>query len=128
MGETNSQLGGRSVPQDEPEGQSQFVANEVFESRFKMTELLFQAGRTRYGLWEPPEIRLTGSEPTYNVPPEHEHRPDLIAQFFYGSVDYWWAIMSVNNILLPIRDLVAGITIVIPEIDEINSALERTRK
>lgn len=118
-----------SVPSDPPpETDSRFVAGEDYESRFKMTELLEDAGRIRYGLWEPPEIRLFGSETQFTVPPEMEHRPDLISRSFYGTVQFWWVIMDVNSILLPIRDLVAGITVVIPLRAEIDRALQRVRK
>lgn len=101
---------------------------ESFSSRFKMTELLDDAGNLRYGLWEPPEIVLNGSEYVYTVPPEYEGRPDMLAFLFYGDENLWWVIAYVNNILLPMRDLVAGMQITIPSIDSINSALQRVRK
>jgi hypothetical protein len=125
----NNTFTGRTSPQEQPDQfESRFVAGERYQSRFKMTELLADAGRLRYGLGEPPEITITGAEAKYNVPPEFEHRPDLISKRFYGTVDFWWAIMQVNGVLLPIRDLRAGITIIIPDIAEVTEALERTRK
>jgi hypothetical protein len=93
-----------------------------------MTELLIDGGQLRYGLWEAPEIILTGSEQNYTVPPEFEHRPDLIAHRFYADVDLWWVICSVNNILLPLRDLAAGMTLVIPEKTNVDKALVRARR
>lgn len=125
----NDTFAGRTLPQKQPDQfQSRFVTGERYQSRFKMTELLADNGRLRYGLWEPPEITLRGSEPKFNVPPELEHRPDLISKRFYTTTDFWWAIMQVNGILFPIRDLVAGMTIIIPDIREITEALERVRK
>lgn len=125
----NDTFAGRTSPQEQPDQfESRFVAGETFESRFKMTELLADEGLIRYGLWEPPAIRLLGSEPKYTVPPEFEHRPDLVSQKFYANTSFWWAIMDVNSILLPIRDMAAGVTLIIPDLDQIFEALERTRK
>lgn len=128
MGE-NSTFVSVSVPSDPPpEADSRFIAGETFESRYKITELVEDAGRIRYGLWEPPEIRIFGNETRFTVTPNMEHRPDLIAKQFYGSVTFWWAIMNANSILLPIRDLVAGMTIIIPFKEEIDISLQRVRK
>jgi hypothetical protein len=129
MGESLDAFTGATQPVNKvEESTTRFVAAEEVTSRFRLTELLVDEGRLRYGLWDPPEIRLLGGEPTFTVPPEMEQRPDLIANQFYGDVELWWAIMWVNNILLPIRDLVAGMTIVIPSKDEVDRALIRARK
>lgn len=101
---------------------------ESFGSRFKMTELLEDSGQYRYGLWEPPEIVLNGSEYVYTVPPEYEKRIDTVAYQFYGDVSLWWVIAYVNNIMLPMRDLVSGLRIIIPSLDTVNSVLQRSRK
>lgn len=128
MGEVNTFVS-KSVPDEQPpEVDSRFVAGEIFESRYKMTELLEDGGRIRYGLWEPPVIRLFGNEVQFTVPPNMEHRPDRVSKAVYNTVSLWWAIMDVNSILLPIRDLVAGMTLVIPFKQEIDEALRRVRK
>jgi hypothetical protein len=125
----NNQFAGRTSPQTQPsQFDSRFVAGESFESRFKMTELLSDTGKLRYGLWEPPDVTIRGSEVIYTVTPEFEHRPELVSKKFYDTTSFWWAIMNVNSILLPIRDMVAGIALVIPDLSEIIEALERTRK
>lgn len=43
-----------------------------------------------------------------------EFRPDLVSKERYGTIDFWWKIMEVNNIK-DIYDFKAGKTIVLPE-------------
>lgn len=120
---------GVTTPLREPEeAELRYAPGETALSRFKMTELLIDGGRLRYGLWEPPDIEITGGEPTFTVPPELEHRPDLVSHRAYRTVDLWWAIMQVNNIFLPIRDLRAGTTLIIPFRSSIEAALQRARR
>ena len=38
---------------------------------------------------------------TYEVPPRHAERPDLIAKELYGNEDFWWVIFWANNIIDP---------------------------
>lgn len=130
MTTTNSSVSrsdGRSSAYSVEEAPKTFV-KETAESRFRMTELLEQGGRYRYGLWEPPYIPLNGQEPAYTVTPDMEGRPDRVSTMFYGTPFLWWVIASVNNIMLPMRDMVAGMQLIIPTIDQVNSALQRVRK
>lgn len=56
---------------------------------------------------------------TYDVgviPAGYEHRPDRISNLFYGTVDYWWLILLVNNIPDPIQGLNVGDQIFIPRL------------
>ncbi len=133
MGELSPTFGGSTgfqttTEQAAVEADVRFVPQETFESRFKLTELLLDAGRARYGLWEPPDIRILGGEFRHIVAVFEENRADLISQQFYGTVDLWWAIMHVNNIFLPIRDLFAGLTLIIPFREEVDAALQRVRQ
>lgn len=48
------------------------------------------------------------------ITPSMEHRPDLVSKEKYGTVDFWWKIMEVNNIK-DIYEFKAGKTIVLPE-------------
>jgi hypothetical protein len=50
----------------------------------------------------------------YRVKSSDLLRPDIISYKCYGSVDYWWIILLVNNITNPFTDLVEGIILTIP--------------
>lgn len=47
------------------------------------------------------------------IPNDMQYRPDLVSKKRYGTVDFWWKIMEVNNIK-DIMDFKAGRTIVLP--------------
>jgi hypothetical protein len=117
-----------STPDQRDGEEDVFVSGETPSSRYRMTSLFFDRGMLRYGLWDPPDIQLTGAEIKFVLPPEMEHRPDLVSYQFYGNVDFWWAIMHVNGVMLPIRDLVAGMVLLIPSADSITEALQRSRR
>jgi hypothetical protein len=42
-----------------------------------------------------------------------EYRPDLVSNFVYGTVDYWWVLLQANNIA-DVFDFKTGLTIRIP--------------
>jgi len=42
------------------------------------------------------------------IPPGFEHRADLISDLFYGSPDFDWVILWVNDISDPFQQLNAG--------------------
>jgi len=46
-------------------------------------------------------------------------RPDLISYAVYGTVDYWWIILFVNDIDDPLTEIVAGDVLTIPNIADI---------
>lgn len=50
------------------------------------------------------------------VPPECEHRPDLLSYQQYGTSRLWWVIMVANADILkdPIWDLKSGMRLFIP--------------
>lgn len=50
------------------------------------------------------------------IPAGYEHRPDLISNVFYGTPNYWWLILSFNNINDPFEGLNVGDTILIPKL------------
>ena len=49
----------------------------------------------------------------YEIPVEHEYRPDLIALTLYGTSELWWVILQYNQ-LDHIRDLKVGKKIKVP--------------
>tara|TARA_R110002126_G_scaffold10130_3_gene45592 strand:- start:401 stop:694 length:294 start_codon:yes stop_codon:yes gene_type:complete len=50
------------------------------------------------------------------IPPGFEHRPDLIANLFYGTPAFDWVILWVNNISDPFQQLNVGDRITIVDI------------
>lgn len=48
------------------------------------------------------------------IPSKMQYRPDLVSKEKYGTVDFWWKIMEVNNII-DIFDFKAGKTIILPD-------------
>jgi hypothetical protein len=48
------------------------------------------------------------------VPAGYEHRPDLISDYFYNTVNNDWLIMMYNNISDPLQQLNVGDRILIP--------------
>jgi|TARA_R110002124_G_scaffold62661_1_gene171230 hypothetical protein len=50
------------------------------------------------------------------VPAGYEHRPDLIANVFYGSPKNWWLLMLVNGISDPAEGFVPNQRIIIPKL------------
>ena len=50
-----------------------------------------------------------------NVPPEFEHRPDLISNVWYGSTGLWWLVMVMNNLFDPFEELDRGDPILLPK-------------
>jgi hypothetical protein len=46
-------------------------------------------------------------------------RPDLISYKVYGTVDYWWIVLFVNDIEDPLDDITAGTILKIPNILDI---------
>ena len=50
------------------------------------------------------------------IPAGYEHRPDLIANLFYGSPQNWWLLMFVNGITDPFQSFTVNQRILIPKI------------
>jgi len=50
------------------------------------------------------------------IPNGLEHRPDLLSFYAYGTPDFYWAILSANDVLDPEDELNAGDKIIIPKV------------
>jgi len=61
------------------------------------------------------------------VPAGYAHRPDLIANVFYGSPANWWLILRVNNISDPFEGLNVGDRILIPLVDGFTGNVAESR-
>ena len=57
----------------------------------------------------------------YQIVESDVMRPDMISYKAYGTVNYWWLILYVNDIEDPLNDMVSGTVIKIPNIIDIYS-------
>ena len=67
-------------------------------------------------------VNVDNNDIIFTVDAAHEHRTDLISVKFYGTAKYDWVIEDVNNIRDPIKDVVAGVKLIIPDKTKIYSA------
>lgn len=85
-------------------------------SRYLNSTVIFYGERrfTTFALYNRGDgYQRTGEEKIMVITKGSEYRPDLVAIDFYGSVDFWWAIMEANKIY-DIWDFKAGRTIFLP--------------
>lgn len=61
----------------------------------------------------------------YEIKPQYNYRPDLLASDLYDDPNLWWVFKSRNPTALddPIFDFVAGMRIYIPNIDTIRNVV-----
>ena len=61
----------------------------------------------------------------YEIAPQYNHRPDLLAYDLYGSPKLWWvfAQRNPNEIEDPIYDFAPGVTIQIPKLSNLQKDL-----
>jgi len=72
----------------------------TFDSRFRHTQRIIYDNKNTFGLWEAPAIfdKLSVNDIVeYVVESGYEGRPDLIAQKFYGSPNYYWILVMFNK-------------------------------
>jgi hypothetical protein len=70
-------------------------------------------------------IPTSSDDAIYEVQPQYTHRPDLLAYDYYGSSKLWWVFAQRNIEVLkdPVYDLVPGLTIYLPNPDNVKKAL-----
>jgi len=61
----------------------------------------------------------------YEIKPQYNYRPDLLASDLYDDPNLWWVFKSRNPSTIddPIFDFVAGMKIYIPNIDTIRNVI-----
>ena len=61
----------------------------------------------------------------YEIAPQYNHRPDLLAYDLYGSPKLWWVFAQRNMDVLidPVYDLIPGTQIYIPQGPQLRSLL-----
>lgn len=94
-------------------------------SRYRNTRLYEDRdlGETYFGVWRPPSIVERNPVSIHVVKPEERYRPDLIAYRVYGNPSLFWAIAIRNNILLPMRDMENGQSLICPNLDDVMEAI-----
>lgn len=85
-------------------------------SRYAESEVIYYTENKllTFKTYKKKEIALTQNDKYFVVTPGTEFRPDLVSKSAYGSVDFWWKIMEVNNIK-DIYDFRAGLNIRLPD-------------
>lgn len=56
------------------------------------------------------------------------NRPDLISYSVYNSPDYWWMICKFNGICDVFSELVSGVVIDIPSLEDLNNYIAKNTK
>lgn len=94
-------------------------------SRYKNTRIYEDSslGETYFGTWRAPKIVERRRPIIYKVRPDEKYRPDLVASRVYGNPNLFWAIAIRNAILLPMKDLTPGLTLLCPHIDDVQAAV-----
>lgn len=69
---------------------------------------------------------------SFQVTETEAGQPDAIAYRFYGAEELWWIICTFNGIVDPYTEIVAGVKLRVPRLDEvyvyINESKSRTEK
>ena len=77
--------------------------------------------------WERYDLVHDTSDLVYVLEGKYVGRPDLLSYAFYGTTSYKWIIMQYNNILDPQQELIAGLMLLMPSVDKVNSAFAVSR-
>lgn len=73
-------------------------------SRFKLTEPVLTAdGKETFGLMTQFKFQSTDNYITISVPSTLAHRPDLIAERYYGSPSFYWVPILFNKVRNPFQ-------------------------
>ena len=99
---------------------------QPFSSPYKRTRLFVRRGRSFFGIWNPPPVPLDGDEEQVVVEPGFEGQLDLFADAVYGDRRLWRIIAQANRIDFPLRDVVAGMKLIIPKAARVFAALLAT--
>ena len=104
--------------------ETQFELDLPFTSFYKETPLYIRDGVAFFGRWRPPTIQLDGDEERVIVDGSHVGDLNRYAYEYYGDASLWKAIAHVNQINYPIEEVVQGLTLIIPKIENVFAALQ----
>ena len=91
-------------------------------SRFRVTQAVRFQGQETFGSWAQPEFMDSPVFTTIIADNTNEGRLDLLSQRFFGTPDYWWAIMAYNK-TFDINWPRAGDEVMIPDPELVFSSL-----
>ncbi|RZD43316.1 MAG: hypothetical protein CXT73_00975 [Methanobacteriota archaeon] len=79
----------------------------------------------KLGIWDAPEVVITGNETTTTISRHHRNRPDLLSHELYGTPQLWWIFKMINPDKLndPVWDFVEGVEILTPNPTEVSAYL-----
>lgn len=68
-------------------------------------------------IWRPRPIPADSDDYTYQIQPQYNYRPDLLAFDLYGNPKLWWVFAQRNADIIfdPIYDFKAGAVIKLPK-------------
>jgi len=84
-------------------------------SRYSNSKILYYSDEKilTFETYKKPRFSISKDDQVAVIPASMQYRPDLVSKDKYGTVDFWWKIMEVNNIK-DIFDFVTGKTIILP--------------
>ena len=65
------------------------------------------------------DYKPTNKDTIFTVPIQYKHRLDLISYKFYGTAQWDWIIEDANNIKDPIKDIIVGKKLIIPDASKV---------
>jgi hypothetical protein len=65
------------------------------------------------------QLLTTDYDIIYTIPQEHEYRPDLIAEKFFGNPKLYWVLVYINNFANCPEDFTANTSIRIPRYERV---------
>lgn len=97
-------------------------------SRYKDTKIIMRRPQNvrELALWT--ADRSFSTAPSYTrhqITDSDIGRLDLLSYFYYGTPDYWWIIADANDMIHPLRDMVVGEFIKIPDRNIIDAFVRR---
>lgn len=75
------------------------------------------------GRYQHRKISPSSEDQLYLLEARHHNKPELLSDELYGTPEYWWVFMARNLNLIrdSIWDFKAGLIIVVPSLQHINS-------
>ncbi len=88
-------------------------------AKYSPTSLYYNTTQrsTYLDIWSPRPIPAQPDDYDYQIQPQYNYRPDLLAFDLYGTPRLWWVFMQRNADVLfdPIYDFKAGVIIKLPK-------------
>jgi hypothetical protein len=76
-------------------------------------------------IWTPRVVPAFDNDVLVELPSQYEYRPDLLANDAYGDPRLWWVFAVRNPAIIkdPIYDLVSGLSLYIPQKQQLLASL-----